>query len=250
MHSYSGSDGEPTKENFRLEETDLTEELADGQVLAQTLYISVDPYLLDPSLVDGHLSYFLGAVGFTGLTAFFGMKEKGHVIPGANQTMVVSGAAGACGSLAGQVSDMEECCPSGVDVYFDNVGGEIRDLVISQMAKNSNILVCGQISQYNTDFAYPPPIPAQTAAILKERNIRREISVVFDYVDHFEMAIEQLGEWVRTGKLKVKETITHGIENTADRTPSMKLLYGGTVAESVKSLLHETIVDQTSKSER
>ncbi|XP_066464439.1 prostaglandin reductase 2-like isoform X2 [Eleutherodactylus coqui] len=226
---------------------------------------------LDPSLVDGHLSYFLGAVGFTGLTAFFGMKEKGHVIPGANQTMVVSGAAGACGSLAGQIgrffgcsriigicgtdekcsvltSDfgfdaalnykkagladkLRECCPSGVDVYFDNVGGEIRDLVISQMAKNSNILVCGQISQYNTDFAYPPPIPAQTAAILKERNIRREISVVFDYVDHFEMAIEQLGEWVRTGKLKVKETITHGIENTAGAFLSM--LKGGNIGKQI-----------------
>ncbi|KAG9462073.1 hypothetical protein GDO78_014953, partial [Eleutherodactylus coqui] len=131
---------------------------------------------LDPSLVDGHLSFFLGAVGFTGLTAFLGMKEKGHVIPGANQTMVVSGAAGACGSLAGQIgrffgcsriigicgtdekcsvltSDLgfdaalnykkagladklKERCPSGVDVYFDNVGGEISDLVITQIHPN------------------------------------------------------------------------------------------------------------------
>ncbi|XP_066459826.1 prostaglandin reductase 2-like [Eleutherodactylus coqui] len=126
---------------------------------------------------------------------------------------------------------LRECCPSGVDVYFDNVGGEISDLVISQMAKNSNIIVCGQISQYNTDFAYPPPIPAQTAAILKERNITREISVVFDYVDHFEMAIEQLGEWVRTGKLKVKETITHRIENTAGAFLSM--LKGGNIGKQI-----------------
>ncbi|XP_073410328.1 prostaglandin reductase 2-like [Dendrobates tinctorius] len=159
------NDGEPVTENFRLEEADVTEELMDGQVMTQTLYLSVDPYLrcrmnedtgtdyiqawkinevldsggigvveqsrhrnikpgemvtrfswpwqtkcvlegnsltkLDPSLADGHLSHFLGAVGLTGLTAFLGVKEKGHVIPGGNQTMVVSDAAGACGSLAG-----------------------------------------------------------------------------------------------------------------------------------------------------
>ncbi|XP_030642064.1 prostaglandin reductase 2 isoform X4 [Chanos chanos] len=128
---------------------------------------------VDPRMVDGHLSYFLGAVGMPGLTALLGVREKGHVIPGANQTMVVSGAAGACGSLAGQIGRLEGCervvgicgsdqkcqalvselgftaavnyrkgdvhsalkenCPKGVDIYFDNVGGTISDTVISQV---------------------------------------------------------------------------------------------------------------------
>ncbi|XP_073433747.1 prostaglandin reductase 2-like isoform X2 [Dendrobates tinctorius] len=306
LASRPGNDGEPVTENFRLEEADVTEELMDGQVMTQTLYLSVDPYLrcrmnedtgtdyiqawkinevldsggigvveqsrhrnikpgemvtrfswpwqtkcvlegnsltkLDPSLADGHLSHFLGAVGLTGLTAFLGVKEKGHVIPGGNQTMVVSGAAGACGSLAGQIGRLlgcsriigicgtdEKClvltsdlgfdvalnykgegladklragCPGGVGVYFDNVGGEISDVVISQMTKNSHIILCGQISQYNKDVPYPPPLPPQTEATLKERNITRERFMVLNYADQHEMGLQQLSQWLKTGKLK------------------------------------------------
>ncbi|XP_056403106.1 prostaglandin reductase 2 isoform X4 [Hyla sarda] len=335
LASRPGNDGEPATENFRLEETDLTEELMDGQVMTKTLYISVDPYLrcrmnedsgadyiqswkiskvldsggigvveqsrhghikpgdivtsfnwpwqtkcvlegntltkLDPSLVDGNLSHFLGAVGLTGLTAFLGVKEKGHVIPGANQTMVVSGAAGACGSLAGQIgrflgcsrvvgicgtdekcslltSDfgfdaalnykekgladkLRECCPEGVDVYFDNVGGEISDVVISQMTKNSHIVLCGQISQYNKDVPYPPPLHPQTEANLKERNITRERFMVLNYADQHEMAIQQLSQWLKAGKLKVKETVVHGIENTAGAFVSM--MKGGNIGKQI-----------------
>ncbi|XP_018420384.1 PREDICTED: prostaglandin reductase 2-like [Nanorana parkeri] len=226
---------------------------------------------LDPNLVDGHLSHLLGAVGMTGLTAFLGLKEKGHVIPGANQTIVVSGAAGACGSLAGQIGrlfgcsrvigicgtnekcaaltselDFDEalnykeprlgerlraCCPDGVDVYFDNVGGEISDLVISQMKKGSHVVLCGQISEYNKDVPYPPPLNPQTESILKERNITRERFLVLNYIDQEASAIVQLSEWVRTGKLKVKETIVHGIENTAGAFLSM--MRGGNFGKQI-----------------
>ncbi|XP_073494947.1 prostaglandin reductase 2 [Phyllobates terribilis] len=335
LASRPGNDGEPTTENFRLEEADVTEELMDGQVLTQTLYISVDPYLrcrmnedtgtdyiqawkinevldssgigvveqsrhrniktgeivtsfnwpwqtkcvlegnsltkLDPGLVDRHLSHFLSAVGLIGLTALLGVKEKGHVIPGGNQTMVVSGAAGACGSLAGQIGRLlgcsrivgicgtdEKCsvltsdlgfdvalnykekglaeklrenCPGGVDVYFDNVGGEISDVVISQMTKNSHIILCGQISQYNKDVPYPPPLPPQTEATMKERNITRERFIVLKYADQHEMGLQQLSQWLRTGKLKVKETVVQGIENTAGAFLSM--MKGGNIGKQI-----------------
>ncbi|XP_040188559.1 prostaglandin reductase 2-like [Rana temporaria] len=333
LASRPGIDKEPGPENFRLEEADLQEELSDGQVLAKTLYLSVDPYLrycmneesagsylqiwkisevvfsngigvveqsksnqlkvgdivsdfnwpwqtkcildgsslkkLDPSLVDGHVSHYLGLLGSTGLTALIGIREQGHVTPGANQTMVVSGAAGGVGSLAGQIGHLlgcshvigicgtkekctfltselgfdealnykmpgltyklKACCPNGVDIYFDNVGGEISDTVISQMKKNSHLVLCGQISQYNKS---PPfTLDPQTETTLKERNIARELFLLLNYSDQFESATLQLSEWVRAGKLKAKETIVHGLENTAGAFLSM--MKGGNIGKQI-----------------
>ncbi|XP_077320675.1 prostaglandin reductase 2-like isoform X1 [Lithobates pipiens] len=333
LASRPGIDKEPVPENFRLEEADLQEDLSDGQVLAKTLYLSVDPYLrycmneesagsylliwkisevlfsngigvveqsksnqlkvgdivsdfnwpwqtkcildgsslkkLDPSLVDGHISHYLGLLGSTGLTALIGIREQGHVTPGANQTMVVSGAAGGVGSLAGQIGHLlgcsrvigicgsnqkcafltselgfdealnykmpgltyklKACCPNGVDIYFDNVGGEISDIVISQMNKNSHLVLCGQISQYNKS---PPfTLEYQTETTLKERNIAREMFLLLNYTDQFESATLQLSEWVRAGKLKAKETIVHGLENTAGAFLSM--MKGGNMGKQI-----------------
>ncbi|XP_078515799.1 prostaglandin reductase 2 isoform X3 [Lissotriton helveticus] len=226
---------------------------------------------LDAHLVDGHLSYFLGAVGMPGLTALLGITEKGHVTPGANQTIVVSGAAGACGSLAGQIGrlegcsrvvgicgtdekcsilvkelgfdsavnykkekveeDLRGCCPDGVDVYFDNVGGQISDTVISQMNPNSHVILCGQISQYNKMIPYPPPLPAPTEAILKERNITRDRFLVLNYPDKHRPGIFQLSQWLKEGKLKVRETMVKGLENTADAFISM--MKGGNIGKQI-----------------
>ncbi|XP_072120237.1 prostaglandin reductase 2 isoform X4 [Mobula birostris] len=271
LSSRLDKNDEPVAENFRMEEGHLPEDLQDGQVKVHTRYLSVDPYMLDPQLVDGHLSYFLGVAGLPGLTALLGVREKGHVKPGANQTMVVSGAAGACGMLAGQIARLEGCsrvvgicgtdekvqvlirrmgfdaainykndditeklseyCPSGVDVYFDNVGGHISDVVISQMNKDSHVILCGQISQYNKAVPYPPPLPSHTEAILKERNITRERFLVTNYSDNFATSLVQLTRWLKEGKLKVCETVVKGLENIGAAFESM--MKGGNIGKQL-----------------
>lgn len=235
---------------------------------------------VDPQLVDGHLSYFLGAIGMPGLTSLIGVQEKGHISAGSNQTMVVSGAAGACGSLAGQIGRLlgcsrvvgicgthEKClfltselgfdaavnyktgnvaeqlrdaCPDGVDVYFDNVGGDISNTVISQMNENSHIILCGQISQYNKDVPYPPPLPPAVEAVQRERNITRERFMVLNYKDKFEPGILQLSQWFKEGKLKIKETMANGLENMGVAFQSM--MTGGNVGKQMVRISEDASV--------
>lgn len=333
LASRPGKNGAPVPENFRLEETTLSTDLKEGEVLVKTLYLSVDPYMrcrmnddtgadylrpwplsesvdgggvglvqsslcssfsegdvvtsfnwpwqthavlqgatlqkLDPQLVDGHLSYFLGAVGMPGLTALFGVREKGHVTKG--QTMVISGAAGACGSIAGQigrldgcstvvgicgseekcralvkdlgfsaavnyrqenVSDrLKQCCPKGVDVYFDNVGGDISDTVISQMNKSGHVILCGQISQYNKDVPYPPPLSEETQNTLSTNSITRDRFMVLNYMDKADAGIFELSQLVRSGQVKVLETVVNGIENMGVAFCSM--MKGGNIGKQI-----------------
>ncbi|XP_066132261.1 prostaglandin reductase 2 isoform X3 [Saccopteryx bilineata] len=278
LNSRPGKNGNPVAENFRMEEVSSPGNINEGQVLVRTLYLSVDPYMVNPQLVDGHLSYFLGAIGMPGLTSLIGIQEKGHIIAGSNQTMVVSGAAGACGSLAGQIGHLMGCsrvvgvcgtqekclvltselgfdaainykkgnvaeqlrelCPAGVDVYFDNVGGDISNTVISQMNQNSHIILCGQISQYNKDVPYPPPLPPAVEAIQKERNITRERFMVLNYKDKFESGILQLSQWFKEGKLKIKETMINGLENMGAAFQSM--MTGGNIGKQIVCISEET----------
>uniref|UniRef100_G3PB23 Prostaglandin reductase 2 n=1 Tax=Gasterosteus aculeatus aculeatus TaxID=481459 RepID=G3PB23_GASAC len=226
---------------------------------------------VDPKLVDGHLSYFLGAVGITGLTALLGVREKGHVTKGANQTMVVSGAAGACGSIAGQIGRLDgcvrvvgicgsdekcralvddlgfsaainyrqedvparltECCPNGIDVYFDNVGGSISDAVITQMNSGSHVILCGQISQYNKDVPYPPPLSEETKETLRRKNITRERFTVLNYMNQAEAALCELSQRVQSGQINVLETVVNGIENMGDAFCSM--MTGGNIGKQI-----------------
>lgn len=226
---------------------------------------------VDPQLVDGHLSYFLGAVGITGLTALLGVREKGNVTKGGNQTMVVSGAAGACGSIAGQIGRLDGCvrvvgicgsdekckvlvedlgfdaainyrqedvptklkesCPHGINVYFDNVGGSISDTVITQMNSGGHVILCGQISQYNKDVPYPPPLSEETQEALRRKNITRERFTVLNYMNKAGEALCELSQLVKSGQIKVLETMVDGIENMGDAFCSM--MKGGNVGKQI-----------------
>ncbi|XP_051723386.1 prostaglandin reductase 2 isoform X1 [Ctenopharyngodon idella] len=226
---------------------------------------------VDPEMVDGHLSYALGAVGMPGLTALLGVREKGHVTAGSHQTMVISGAAGACGSVAGQIARLDGCervvgicgsdqkcqtlvtelgftaginyrkgdissalreqCPKGIDIYFDNVGGPISDAVISQMNPGGHVILCGQISQYNKDVPYPPPLSEDTQEALRRNNITRERFIVLNYMEKFEEGLMQLSHWVKMGQIKVLETVVNGIENMGEAFCSM--MTGGNVGKQV-----------------
>ncbi|XP_023617134.1 prostaglandin reductase 2 isoform X2 [Myotis lucifugus] len=133
---------------------------------------------------------------------------------------------------------LRKLCPAGVDVYFDNVGGDISNTVISQMNKNSHIILCGQISQYNKDVPYPPPLPPDVEAIQKERNITRERFMVLNYKDKFESGILQLSQWFKEGKLKIKETMTNGLENMGAAFQSM--MTGGNIGKQIVCISEET----------
>ena len=101
-----------------------------------------------------------------------------------------------------------------IHAYFDNVGGKISDDVSEFMVENSNIILCGQISQYNKNVPYPPPISDTLAKNLKAKSITRDRFLVLNYMDDFDDSLQELIKWMKTGKLKTKETIIEGIEHT------------------------------------
>ncbi len=201
---------------------------------------------VDPNQAE--LTAYLGVLGMTGLTAYHGMMEIGK--PKAGETLVVSGAAGAVGSIVGQIGkilgmhvigiagtdekvemlksefgfdgginyktteDMTgaiaKACPNGIDVYFDNVGGEISDAVLFNINKFSRTINCGAISVYNNTEA-PKSISVQPFLVKKSSLMQGFI--VTDYADKNKEAIQQLAEWLQQGKLQYAETIREGFEN-------------------------------------
>jgi len=193
----------------------------------------------------------LHALGITGLTAYFGVLDLGR--PQAGETVVVSAAAGATGSVAGQVARLQGCrvigiaggaekcdwvtqeagfdaaidyksedvrgrlrelCPDGIHIYFDNVGGEILDAALTLDASGARIVLCGGISSYNEET--PPPGPRNYLNMIAQ-HARMEGFLVFDYLPRFREALQQLGDWIRRGELAYREDIQHGFEN-APRT--------------------------------
>jgi hypothetical protein len=192
------------------------------------------------------LSYYLGILGMPGMTAYFGLKEIGQ--PKAGETVVVSAASGAVGSVVGQLAklwgaravgiaggaqkcdyvtrelgfdacvdykagnlhrDLREACPKGVDVYFDNVGGEILDTLLRHMNLFSRIVVCGLISDYN---ATEPYALKNLRAMLVNR-IRMQGMIVFDWKERYGEALQALAGYLSQGKLRYRESVIEGLEN-------------------------------------
>jgi NADPH-dependent curcumin reductase CurA len=192
-------------------------------------------------------TWVLGVLGITGLTAYFGMLDLGQ--PKAGDTVVVSGAAGATGSVAGQIAKREgarvvgiaggpekcawltkeahfdaaidykrgpidaalrEHCPKGIDVYFDNVGGPILDACLAQIAQRARIVLCGGISGYNE--VEPPPGPRNLMNLVVQRG-RMEGFIVIDYLPRFGEGVAKLAEWVRRGEIVHTEDVQVGLEN-------------------------------------
>ena len=189
----------------------------------------------------------LGMLGGTGMTAYFGLLDLGAPKPG--QTVVISGAAGATGSIAGQIARIKGCrvvglagsdekcqwltndlgfdvainyktdnvrdalkraCPDGIDVYFDNVGGEILDICLALLAMNARVVICGGISRYNEETL--PPGPTNYFNLVFKR-ARMEGFIVIDYAHRFNEAATEMQVWIGAGLLKQRTTIIHGIEN-------------------------------------
>jgi NADPH-dependent curcumin reductase CurA len=192
------------------------------------------------------LSYYLGILGMPGFTAYFGLKELGQPKPG--ETVVVSAASGAVGSVVGQLAKLwgaravgsaggphkcdyvrrelgfdacvdykagdlrgalRDACPKGVDVYFDNVGGEILDTLLPQMNLFSRVVVCGLISDYNAT----QPYGLRNIRALLINRIRMQGMIVFDWKARYHEALQALAEAVSQGRLKYRESVVEGLEN-------------------------------------
>ncbi len=202
--------------------------------------------------VDGRvapLPTFLGTLGMPGMTGYFGLLTIGQ--PKEGETLLVSGAAGAVGSVVGQIAKIKGCrvvgiaggeqkcayikdelgfdgaidyknesvkdgikreCPKGIDIYFDNVGGEILDTALTRINMKARIVICGAISQYNNNVVKGP---SNYLSLLVNR-ARMEGMVVMDYAKDYGTAVMQMAQWMGEGKLKSKEFIVDGIETFPD----------------------------------
>ncbi|MCC5036053.1 NADP-dependent oxidoreductase [Streptomyces sp. WAC 00631] len=213
-------------------------------------------------------STYLGALGMPGMTAYFGLLDVGALKDG--ETVVVSGAAGAVGSIVGQIAKVKGCrvvgiaggaekcalltdelgfdaaidyragdvkralreqTPDGIDVYFDNVGGEILDAALTRLAMRARVVICGAISQYNNET--PVSGPSNYLSLLVRR-ARMEGFVVFDYAKRYAEAAQEIAGWIGDGRLKVKE---HVVKGTVDDFPeTLQMLFRG---ENVGKLVLE-----------
>ncbi len=211
---------------------------------------------IDPRLAP--LPVWLGTLGMPGMTAYFGLHDIGK--PQTGNTVVVSGAAGAVGTVVGQIAKIRDCraigiaggeskcnylvdelgfdaaidyktedvrkalgghCPQGIDVYFDNVGGDILDAALARLALHARVVICGAISQYNTTTGIKGP--ANYMSLLVNRASMTGM-VVFDYADRYGDAVRDMAGWMAAGRLKSREEVVMGL----DRFPeALLMLFSG-----------------------
>lgn len=222
---------------------------------------------IDPKL--GTPSMYLGVLGMTGMTAYFGFFDHGR--PRAGDTVVVSAAAGAVGSIVGQLAKINGCraiglaggptkcelvvndlgfdaaidykdanlresfqqhCPAGIDVYFDNVGGAILNTALGQLAMHARIVICGAISQYNAESVTPGP--SNYLALLVRRATMQGF-LVFDHANEYAIARKRLAHWVKEGKIIAPETIVPG-EITDFHEVFMRLFAGDNTGKLILAL--------------
>jgi len=244
----AGSVGQVIKSNHhpKLKEGDYVS--GNGGVQQYTVTHGKGYYPVDPGLAP--LPTYIGTLGMPGMTAYFGILEVGKIKEG--DIVLVSGAAGAVGSIVGQIAKIKGCtvigiaggsqkcdyimnelgfdgaidyknesvrtrlkelCPKGIDVYFDNVGGEILDMALTRLRMHARIVICGAISQYNNKMSIKGP--SNYLSLLVNRATMQGM-VVFDWAKRYGEAAQQMGTWMAQGKLKSKEDIYEGIENFPD----------------------------------
>lgn len=196
-------------------------------------------------------SLFLGVMGSTGLTAYFGLLDVGQ--PKEGDVVLVSGAAGAVGSIVGQIAKIKGCkaygiagseekiswiteelgfdgainyktcgdlteairdmCPDGVDVYFDNVGGKVLDAALMNLRERARIVMCGAISTYNVEEPVPGPYNLWQLLV---KSARIEGFLIRNYADRFPEGAMQMAEWIAAGKIRYREEVISGLENAPE----------------------------------
>ena len=211
-----------------------------------------DVRLMHVDLDNGSLSAHLGVVGMPGRTAYFGLTEVGK--PKAGETLVVAAASGAVGSAVGQIAKIlglraigiaggsEKCryvkeelqfddcldyksgnlddklsvvCPDGIDIYFENVGGDVTKAVAPQLNQGARVPICGYISNYNDEDITKAETPFHILKQL-EHVPEHRFFVVYEWQDRYDEATRQLGEWIKDGHLKYRESVGEGLENAPE----------------------------------
>jgi NADPH-dependent curcumin reductase CurA len=225
-----------------------TGDLVFGQLIWATDMVVKSTSVMKIDLTDALPSEYLGVLGMTGLTAYFGLLRIGQ--PKAGETVVISGAAGAVGNVVGQIAKIRACrvigivgsdqkanlltehfgfdeainyknhedladqiklaCPRGIDIYYDNVGGSISDTVMQSMNFKSRIVLCGQIALYNVKEI---PVGPRIQPLLLKRSILMQGFIVSDFQAQFHEGIADLAKWLHDGKIESSETIIEGFEN-------------------------------------